>query len=139
MSSVRAQARRMGGCLCGAVRFEARGEPVGVTVCHCPSCRRAAGAQAVAWAMYPIDQVRTLAGEPRRHASSPGTLRAFCSDCGTSLSYENEQLAGMIDLTVGSFDDPESLPPQAHIWCRHRLAWVRGDDGLPAYEDWPPM
>jgi hypothetical protein len=33
-----------GGCLCGAVRYEARGTPFHPTVCHCSICRRAAGA-----------------------------------------------------------------------------------------------
>jgi hypothetical protein len=33
-----------GGCLCGAVRYEAIGDPFSVIHCHCSSCRRHTGA-----------------------------------------------------------------------------------------------
>ena len=35
-----------GGCRCGAVRFEASGEPFCATYCHCSDCRTAPGAPA---------------------------------------------------------------------------------------------
>ena len=33
-----------GRCLCGAIKFEARGKPKGIFWCHCDSCRRHTGA-----------------------------------------------------------------------------------------------
>src|SRR6267142_4295768 len=33
-----------GGCLCGAIRFLATGQPKGVAWCHCQSCRKHSGA-----------------------------------------------------------------------------------------------
>ncbi len=46
-----------GGCLCGAVRYEASGEPISVIHCHCLSCRRHTGAPVVTLAGFRRDQV----------------------------------------------------------------------------------
>ena len=32
-----------GGCLCGAVRYEAQGEPLYAGHCYCEDCRKASG------------------------------------------------------------------------------------------------
>ena len=41
-----------GGCMCGAVRFEAVGDHHGVTHCHCHSCRKHNGGPVVTLAGY---------------------------------------------------------------------------------------
>jgi len=142
---------REGGCLCGRVRFTASGEPVAKAHCHCPSCRRATGAAVVAWAMYPQGQVRFNAQAPSSGAqalrssaqalshyeSSPGAVRGFCTNCGTSLCFEGELIDGLIDLTIASFDDPTGLAPDIHIWHRHRLPWVAVEDGATIFEELP--
>jgi hypothetical protein len=38
-----------GGCYCGKVRFRVSGPNLRQSNCHCANCRRAAGAQSVAW------------------------------------------------------------------------------------------
>ena len=61
-----------GGCMCGAVRFEATGESFGVAHCHCHSCRKHNGGPVVTLAGYTADRV-TFSGEARKiYESSPG-------------------------------------------------------------------
>jgi hypothetical protein len=38
-----------GGCLCGALRYEAVGEPLGSGHCYCGDCRKASGSGFVAF------------------------------------------------------------------------------------------
>ncbi|WP_149541314.1 GFA family protein [Siccirubricoccus phaeus] len=125
-----------GGCLCGEIRYAAHGAPFHPTLCHCGSCRRAAGAPVVAWFSVPREGYRLLAGTPARYASSPGVTRTFCPRCGTSLTYESAAYAAEIDITTASLDDPEAVPPQDHTQTAHRLGWVSLADGLPAYPGW---
>ena len=57
-----------GGCLCGAVRVAARGEPNRVGLCHCLDCRKHHGALFFAGAIFPADAV-TITGETREWKS----------------------------------------------------------------------
>jgi len=122
---------RTGHCLCGAVRFAARGEPKWVAHCHCESCRRATSAAFATYAGYPADAVTWTAATPRSYASSPGVTRTFCANCGTPMSFAGERWPGEIHLFAASFDAPESLSPQVHVHAEEQLPWVHLGDDLP--------
>ena len=51
-----------GGCLCGAVRITAKGQPYRVGICHCLDCRKHHGAPFYAWAIFPETAV-TIEGD----------------------------------------------------------------------------
>jgi hypothetical protein len=127
-----------GGCQCGGVRYRITGEPVFTAICHCATCRRAHAAPAVAWAMFAEAQVAFTAGKPATYAASPGTRRGFCADCGTKLSFTANYIPGLIDIAIGSLDDPEAIAPAAHIWESRRLPWLHLADGLPRHDGFPP-
>lgn len=129
---------REGRCLCGAIGYVVRDEPVAVVLCHCSMCRRAAGAPAVAWAMFPLEAFEVVRGKPAVFASSPGVERSFCATCGTQLAFTAEFLPGLVDVTVGSLDDPAALPPRMHIWDESRLPWLATADTLPRHAALPP-
>ena len=125
-----------GGCLCGAVRYRCGMPPRPATYCHCTSCRRAAGAHAVAWFTVPAASLVFTQGQPAAYRSSPPVLRGFCARCGTQLTYRNERSPGEVDVTIGSLDDPSRVAPTAHIWMEDAAAWDVPGDGLPCFERW---
>ena len=123
-----------GGCLCRAIRYRAEAAPTTSMVCHCRSCRQAAGAPAVAWVTFRRAAVSFVAGAPASFYSSPPVTRTFCRACGTPLTYTHTDRPDEIDVTTCSLDDPSAFPPTYHAWLQHRVGWVRFGDGLPTFE-----
>ncbi|HQS14645.1 GFA family protein [Reyranella sp.] len=124
-----------GGCFCGAVRYEAEGEPRHETLCHCSICRRTTGAPIVAWFTVRAGDFRIVTGEPARFRSSAAATRTFCGACGTALTFRSDDHGDEIDVTTCSLDEPERLPPKSHTWRASGLSWIRSADGLPAYRE----
>ena len=122
-----------GGCLCGAIRYRATAEPQGRTLCHCESCRLAAGAPTVAWVIFPADDFAIVAGAPREHRSSQHVVRSFCGDCGTPLLYRSDRRPDVVDVPTATLDDPESFAPEREIWTSEKLAWETVNGALPQY------
>jgi hypothetical protein len=119
-----------GGCLCGAVRYEARLENGEGYYCHCRMCQLAFGNTRAAFVNVRKDQVAWTADAPTRYASSKIALRGFCGRCGTPLSFEYLS-SDRMDLSAGSFDHPEALRPVAHFAVESRIASWHAADGLP--------
>jgi hypothetical protein len=125
---------REGGCLCGGVRYRVAGEARTSAICHCVSCRRASGAQSVAWVVFPSEAFSFVSGDPGEYRSSAGVSRTFCGRCGTSLTYQHDENADSIDVTTASLDLPDELPPTRHVWLEDKVSWESVDDGLPRFE-----
>jgi hypothetical protein len=122
-----------GGCLCGAVRYRAIGEPYDITHCHCGTCRRASGAPFVTWASVDEEKFAFTSGRPTSYLSSAHVVRTFCNQCGTALTYQRAGAPGCVDITAGSMDDPEAIRPEDHTWTERRLSWIILADDLPTY------
>ena len=104
-----------GGCLCGNLRFEARGEPYRTGLCHCLDCRKNHGALFHGSAIFPQSAV-TLTG-PR--ADYKG--RFFCPTCGSPVyaHFDDE-----IGINLGAFDTPDTFTPTYELWTVRRESWL---------------
>ena len=122
-----------GGCLCGAVRFEASGEPLWIAHCHCASCRRNTGAAVATFVGVRRDGFRYGAGKPAVYESSPSVWRRFCSACGTPLIYEAARCADEVHINIGTLDEPAAFAPTMHVHVAEQLPWLHMDDGLLRY------
>lgn len=127
-----------GRCSCGAIAYEATGDPNSVSICHCGDCRRSAGAPMVSWAEFPESQFRVTKGTLKTFNSSGAAVRSFCGDCGSGILYTNAQmLPGVVELQASTLDQPDALTPTMQIQTAERLGWVAEMHALPAHERWP--
>jgi len=113
-----------GGCLCGAVRFIATGNPKGVFWCHCQSCRRHSGAPVSVFVALERDAYAVTKGEITKFTSSPGTTRGFCQACGSTLTCESVKLPTETHFHVGAFDDARRFEPSKHFFRDEQLPWL---------------
>ena len=119
-----------GGCQCGAVRYTLYAEPERASVCHCRMCQKAMGNAFAPFAAVRLDDFRWTRGKPSTYHSSPIVERGFCRDCGTPLSFRYTD-GDRIDVSIGSLDHPDRVPPTEHVGTEARLPWLHLADGLP--------
>ncbi len=127
--------KHTGGCMCGAIRYEALGETTAVLYCHCSSCRRHTGAPVVTFVRFPPEQVTFTEGERKLYASSPDVMRGFCGDCGTPLTWESDWKGTvMIEFHISTLDRPDDYVPTFHSFHNERIVWFDVSDELPRYD-----
>jgi hypothetical protein len=122
-----------GGCLCGALRYRARGGPADAGYCHCRICQRSSGAPVLAWASFPREEFRYTTGTPVHYASSDHGQREFCGRCGTQICYRDLADQRYVDVNVATLDAPEAVEPRQHIWTDSRIRWFDTADDAPRY------
>jgi hypothetical protein len=124
-----------GGCFCGAVAIEARGEPMDMGYCHCNACRAYSGAPFSAFTIWSPVQLRITKGEDLLGAFNKTGFsnRRYCTRCGGHLLSEHSEL-GFTDILPGVLPTL-TFTPSIHINYASAVLPVR--DGLPKLKDFP--
>lgn len=113
-----------GGCFCGATRYEFDAAEIPVADCHCSMCRRTSGAPYVTWLVVPANVFRYTKGEPALLKSSEDGCRYFCNQCGTPIACTHTTHPEIIDITLGSLDQPEGFKPTLSIYEDTKLPFL---------------
>jgi hypothetical protein len=130
-----------GGCYCGAVRYEAGGDPIFKGQCYCRECQYVSGGMPNVTMGMPEASFRYTKGEPKKFQrsdlESPVT-REFCGDCGTQLVSRAPAMPGAVMLKVGTLDDPAAFGgPQMVIYTCDKQPFHLVPDGVPTFEKLP--
>jgi hypothetical protein len=130
----------VGGCLCGAVRYEARGEPQYQGYCFCRDCRKASGSGFIPFLSFSAGSVR-FRGETKlsitKSIRGSDAVRNHCATCGGLV------FGGIVgkdiehSIYAGSLDDPALFHPVIAIFSRNKPDWVPMPEGLTVFETLP--
>ncbi len=120
-----------GGCYCGEIRYELRGDAQLQLFCFCADCRVLAGTDGYAGYMVAAEHFKLTKGTPTQHKKVSDTgrtvVRNFCSTCGSMICGYTE--LGLTSVAAGTLDDPQLFQPTMNVYEEHAPSWAR----IPEY------
>jgi len=132
--------RFTGGCLCGALRWEADAEPTYMGHCYCADCRKASGSGFIPFMSFKAEALR-FSGPTRQFgcpaASGREAVRNFCPVCGGLVFGGTVGKDKNFTIYSGSLDDPSLFRPRIAIFARGRPDWAVIPPGLKVYDGLP--
>ena len=120
---------REGGCLCGSLRYRAKGAPRRVTACHCTFCQRRTGGGSSVHVWYDKGNVEIKGNEISHYqhkSDESGRWLAlhFCQKCATTIMLTIERMPDVYLITGGTLDEPSSVKIEVHTWMRSSPPWM---------------
>ena len=132
--------RFTGGCLCGALRYEAQGAPDYMGHCYCEDCRKASGSGFIPFMGFAASAVR-FSGESLKFASKAANgntaMRNSCPVCGSLVFGGEVGKDTSHTIYAGTLDDPSLFRPTIAIFTRGRPDWAVIPPGLKVFERAP--
>jgi hypothetical protein len=132
----------IGGCACGAIRYEIAGEPVFMNDCQCRDCQQRSGAGHGSYLTFTGRKDVTLQGKASHWdlAGDSGTIKthAFCPTCGSPVYLTFAAMPDLFTVTAASLDDPGRFKPQAVTYGVRGHAWDHLDPAVPKFDRMPP-
>jgi len=129
-----------GGCLCGAVRYAAKGEPSITGHCYCADCRKASGSGFIPFMQFPSAAVRFSGATLQfRSKSARGgvAVRNSCPVCGGLVFGGEVGSDSSHTVYAGTLDDPSLFHPRIAIFTHDRPDWAVVPAGLTVFETMP--
>ena len=130
-----------GGCLCGALRYEAHPDPASAYYCHCRDCQIGSGSAFHVAVLAPEESFRILSGQAcewSKIADSGNRItRVFCPTCGTPVWWTGAGFPGYFVLSLSSLDDPNAIVPECELWTDSAVSWCRIRKGIESYRGRP--
>ena len=140
----------VGGCSCGAIRYQLLAKPMFVNCCHCTDCQRLTGSAFVINAMIETRAIKLIRGR-NASAASAGLAKPKavpvprehgphdiyrCGRCQTAVWSDYGHKPNVRFVRVGTLDDAGALKPDAHIFTRWKVKWLKLPKGTPSFRNY---
>jgi len=128
-----------GECLCGAVKFEYKGDVGEVVNCHCTECRKWHAAAFRTRTVAKKSNFSWLSGESEvvSYDGLANVIKTFCKVCGSNLISLYKDNAELIGLPISALEGAEQLQPTCHVFVDYKAQWYEITDDLPQYGQLP--
>jgi hypothetical protein len=126
-----------GGCLCGGVRYEARGKRRNSFLCHCRMCQRASGGPFAGLFYMPIEGITLTKGQLQEYQSSEQAIRQFCARCGSPVFFYRISTPNQKAIFVGSLDNPNEFEIKMEVCASSAVSWLNDCGKGPRYVEKP--
>ena len=131
----------IGGCYCGHVRYESKGEVQNSIQCHCRECQYITGGSPNLIIVVPEAGFSFTKGAPkgfsRTDLETPVT-RFFCDKCGTGFGSISPSRPGSFIVKVGTLDTPEVFIPDFAIFTCDIKDYHHIPEHLTSFDKRPP-
>jgi len=126
----------LGGCLCGAVRFEITAPLLSAGYCHCTHCQRRTGTGSSANGRVPRAGFRLLQGQEQLRSFKPptGVPKLFCATCGSALFSGDPPTDEEVAVRLGALDRDPGIRPHYRQFVDSAAPWEQvPEDALMRY------
>jgi hypothetical protein len=131
----------VGGCACGAIRYEISAEPVFSNDCQCRDCQRESGTGHGSHLTFPRAGVKVEgAAKAWDMIADSGNVktRFFCPACGSPVYMTFAAMPDIFTIRATSLDNPSRYKPQVVTYSARGYGWDHLDPALPKFDKMPP-
>ena len=116
-----------GSCLCGAVTYELKSQPLKVSHCHCTMCQKQHGAAFATYASLPKSDLVYVSGSTSlaEFNSSGSVKRKFCKVCGSSIEWSGStEYPDWAAIAIATLDTPYKPKEIVNIYKESQACWL---------------
>jgi hypothetical protein len=119
-----------------------------VNCCHCTDCQRHTGSAFVINGLIETDRIEVLAGKPEPVSMPTESGRPHdiyrCATCKVAVWSDYNRRPKLRFVRIGTLIRPHDIEPNAHIFVRSKVPWLKLPEGAHAFDifydmktEWP--